>query len=89
MITEKRLTEIEESPREAYIFKTEAKELATAYRMAASGLTIEKRPDGIWLRIKSPSGKEATINMEALGIQRGGIVGATVLEWADALGGVE
>lgn len=86
MITAERLSEIETAPREACIFKAEAKELADAYRFAQTGLQVTKDADGaVWLHISAPSGKKASICMDALAVQRGGIVGTTLLEWADAL----
>jgi hypothetical protein len=85
MITTERLAEIEAAPREASIFKAEAKELADAYRERVPGLRVTKGADGAWLHIESPSGKKAAISLEALGVQRAGLVGATLLEWVDAL----
>ena len=85
MITTERLTEIETDPREASIFKAEAKELADAYRERVPGMRVTKDDDGAWLHIESPSGKKAAINLEALGVQRAGLVGATLLEWVNAL----
>ncbi len=84
MLTEARLIEIETSPRDAYILKAEAKELADAYRSSAAGLTVTTGADGVWLHIESPSGKRASLSMEAIGIQRKGICGAAILEWVDA-----
>lgn len=85
MITTERLAEIEAAPREACIFKAEAKELADAYRAHVQGLRVTKDADGVWLHIEAPSGKKAAISMESIGMQRGGLVGATLLEWVDAL----
>jgi hypothetical protein len=85
MITEERLQEIERAPREANIFKAEAHELVAAYRNSVPGLTVTNDSDGVWLHIKAASGKVGSLNMEALGIQRGGIVGQALIEWADAL----
>lgn len=85
MITTDRLIEIEAAPREAFIAKAEAKELADAYRSRVPGLSVTKGVDGVWLHIEAPSGKRASLSMEALGIQRAGLVGATLLEWTDAL----
>jgi hypothetical protein len=85
MITTERLTEIETAPREACIAKAEAKELANAYRERIKGMRVTKNNDGVWLHFESPSGKKAAISMEALGVYRAGIVGATLLEWADGL----
>jgi hypothetical protein len=85
MITNERLAEIEAAPREACIFKAEAKELADAYRERVPGLRVTKGADGVWLHIKAPSGKQASISMEALGMQRAYLVDATLLEWVDAL----
>lgn len=86
MITAERLAEIEAAPREACIFKAEAKELADAYRFAATGLQVAKDADGaVWLHVSAPSGKRASICLDALAVQRGGIVGGALLEWADAL----
>lgn len=85
MITTERLAEIEAAPREASIFKAEAQELTAAYRARTPGLRVTKEPDGVWLHIESPSGKKAALNMEAIGIQRDGLIGKTILEWVDAL----
>ena len=85
MITPERLAEIEAAPREASIFKAEAKELADAYRERVPGLRVTKDADGAWLHIEAPSGRKAAISLEALGVQRAGLVGATLLEWTDAL----
>ena len=85
MITPERLAEIETDPRKANIFKAEAKELADAYRERVPGMRVIKGADGAWLQIESPSGKKAAINLEALGVHRAGIVGATLLEWVDSL----
>lgn len=86
MITAERLHEIETAPREAYIAKAEAKELADAYRLAQTGLQVSKDADGAaWLHVAAPSGKKASICLDALAVQRGGIVGAALLEWTDAL----
>jgi hypothetical protein len=85
VITEERLAEIEAAPRDASVFKAEAKELADAYRAVSAGVSITTNLDGVWLNIVSPSGKKAHIEMEAFGQSRGGIVGAAVLEWVDAL----
>jgi hypothetical protein len=85
MITPERLAEIEAAPREACLFKAEAKELADAYRERVPGLRVTKGADGAWLHIEAPSGKKAAISLEALGVQRAGLVGATLLEWVDAL----
>ena len=85
MIDSDRLNEIELSPRDAYLLKAEAKELADAYRNAVPGLRVTKGIDGAWLHIESPSGRKAAISLEALGIRRGGLVGAILLEWVDAL----
>lgn len=86
MITAERLAEIEAAPREASIFKAEAKELADAYRFAATGLKVTKDADGaVWLHVAAPSGKKASVCLDALAVQRGGIVGAALLEWTDAL----
>lgn len=86
MITTDRLHEIETTPREAYIAKAEAKELADAYRCQQAGMNVTKDADGaVWLHIAAPSGKKASICLDALAVQRGGIVGATLLEWTDAL----
>ena len=84
MITSERLAEIEASPREACIFKAEAKELVDAYRERMPGMLVTKNAYGAWLHFEAPSGKKAAINLEALGVQRGGLIGATVLEWVDA-----
>lgn len=86
MITTERLAEIETAPREACIFKAEAQELVDAYRAVPRGLRVTKDQDGaVWLHIDAPSGKRAAICLDALGVERGGIVGAALLEWADAL----
>lgn len=85
MITEERLQEIERAPREASLFKAEAQELAAAYRANIPYLTMTTDEDGVWLHFKSASGKTGSLNMEALGIMRGGITGQAILEWADAL----
>ena len=86
MITIERLAEIEAAPREACIFRAEAAELAAVYRASVPGLRVTKDTDGaVWLHIDSPLGKKAAISLDALGVQRGGIVGAALLEWADAL----
>ena len=86
MITTERLAEIEAAPREAFIFRAEAAELAAVYRASVPGVRVTKDADGaVWLHIDSPSGKKAAISLDALGVQRGGIVGAALLEWADAL----
>ena len=86
MISTERLAEIEAAPREACIFKAEAKELADAYRAVPRGLRVTKDQDGaVWLHIDAPSGKKAAICLDALAVERGGIVGAALLEWADAL----
>lgn len=84
MITPERLAEIEASPREAGIFKAEAKELVDAYRERVPGMRVTKNADGAWLYFEAPSGKKCAISLEALGVQRAGLVGATVLEWLDA-----
>jgi len=49
-----------------------------------SGLRVTKDAGGAWLHFEAPSGKKAAISLEALGVQRGGLVGTTILEWADA-----
>lgn len=85
MITKERLAEIKADPREACLFKAEAKELADAYRERVPGLRVTNDADGVWLHFEAPSGKKASISLEALGIQRGGLVGATLLEWVEAL----
>ena len=86
MITTERLSEIEAAPREARIFKAEAKELADAYRCQQAGMNVTKDADGaVWLHIAAPSGKKASICMDALAVQRGGLVGAALLEWTDAI----
>ena len=86
MITKERLAEIEAAPREASIFKAEARELVDAYRAHRPGLRVTKDRDGaVWLHIDAPSGKKAAISLDALAVERGGIVGAALLEWTDAL----
>lgn len=85
MITTERLAEIEAAPRESCILRAEATELAEAYRARVTGLSVTKDADGAWLHIQSQSGRRASINLEALGVQRAGLVGATLLEWVDAL----
>lgn len=85
MITNDRLDEFVETPRIAFITKEEAKELAAAYRLVSSGVTVTTSDDGVWLSITSPSGKHALIEMEALGVARGGLVGAAILEWVDSM----
>ncbi len=86
MITPERLAEIEAAPREACIFKAEAKELADSYRAVPPGLRVTKDQDGaVWLHIDAPSGKKAAICLGALAVDRGGIVGAALLEWTDTL----
>ena len=57
---------------------------ADAYRHRAPGLRVTSDADGVWLRVEAPSGKQCAINLEALAIQRGGLVGAALLEWVDA-----
>lgn len=85
MITPERLAEIEASPREAGIFKAEAKELVDAYLERVPGMRVTKNADGAWLHFEAPSGKKAAINLEALAARRSlHRVGATVLEWVDA-----
>ena len=84
MITPERLAEIEASPREAGIFKAEAKELVDAHLERVPGMRVTKNAYGAWLHFEAPSGKKAAISLEALGVQRAGLVGATVLEWVDA-----
>lgn len=100
MITKERLAEIKADPREACLFKAEAKELADAYRERVPGLRVTNDADGVWLHFEAPSGKKASISLEALGrsmlglspadggaaagIERGGLVGATLLEWVEA-----
>lgn len=85
MITTERLAEIEAAPREACLLKAEAKELADAYRERVPGLRVTKGADGAWLHFEAPSGKKAAISLEVLGVQRSGIVGATLVEWMDSL----
>lgn len=85
MITEERLQEMEAAPREACIFKAEMKLLADAYRNRVQGLRVTNDADGVWLHIDAPSGKKASLNMEALGVTRKGLTGAAILEWVDAL----
>ena len=85
MITKERLAEIEAAPREACILRAEATELVEAYRAQVTGLSVTNDDDGVWLHIQSQSGKRASINLEALGVQRAGLVGATLLEWVDEI----
>ena len=50
------------------------------------GLCVRKDASGtVWLNIESPSGKKASINLVAFGESRGGIVGAALLEWCEAM----
>jgi len=67
MITKERLAEIKADPREACLFKAEAKELADAYRERVPGLRVTNDADGVWLHFEAPSGKKASISLEALG----------------------
>lgn len=85
MITQDRLAEIESMPREAFIAKAEAKELANAYRERIPGLRVTKGSDGVWLHFTAPSGKMAAINLEVIFYPRGPLVETTVMEWANAL----
>ena len=85
MITDERLAQIEAAPREASIFKAEAKALVDAYRALPPGLRVEKDKNGVWLHITAPSGKETVISFAAIALQRGPLVRDTVFEWVDAL----
>jgi hypothetical protein len=50
------------------------------------GMSVTVDADGsVWLHIEAPSGRKASICLDALAVQRGGIVGAALLEWTDAL----
>lgn len=86
MITTERLAEIEAAPREASIFKAEAKELADAYRERLPGLRIERDANQmVWLHIESPTGKKAHISMDGVALKSGPVVQAAVVEWLNAL----
>ena len=86
MITPNRLEEIATTPREASIFKAEAKELVDAYRALPSGARIKRDADGsVWLHVEAPSGKKASICLDVLAVRLGGITCAALLEWANAI----
>ena len=84
-ITHERLAEIEVTPREANIFKAEARELVGAYRERIPGLRVTKDADGIRLYFDAPSGKKASISLEFLASFHGPFVSEAIREWADAL----
>ena len=51
-----------------------------------SGLRVTKDTYGaVLLHIDAPGGKKASISLDAIAMLRGGTVGATLLEWADAV----
>lgn len=86
MITTERLAEIEATPREAEIFKAEAKALADAYRERVPGLRIERDVNKmVWLHVEAPSGKRAMISMDSVALKCPPIAKAAVLEWLCAL----
>ena len=59
--------------------------LAAPQQAGPTSLPVTVDRDGVWLHITAPSGNKAAINLEALAVQRGGLVGKTLSEWADSM----
>ena len=83
LIVDSRLQEMVEAPREAYIAKAEMADLALAYQAYLPGARLQHSSDGVWLHIEAPRGKKCCFALDAIGIERGGLSGNTLLEWVD------
>jgi hypothetical protein len=51
------------------------------YKSIPCTIELQETENGIWWKLKSESGEEAVININALALSKGNIIGSVILKW--------